>query len=73
LCSLKHGREQLARLATGCIWEDWTGDFSYYGRAQVGHLYFFGAALQTPQSVSAMVCAGVEAEGGCERERSGKY
>jgi hypothetical protein len=28
---------------------------SYYGSAQVGHLYFLGSALQTPQRTSAIV------------------
>jgi hypothetical protein len=30
---------------------------SYYGSAQVGHLYFFGSALQTPQRGSVMLFA----------------
>jgi hypothetical protein len=28
---------------------------SYYGSAHVGHLYFLGSALQTPQRISAIV------------------
>jgi hypothetical protein len=28
---------------------------SYYGSAQVGHLYFLGSALQTPQRTSDIV------------------
>lgn len=31
---------------------EWTLKYTYYGSAQVGHLYFFGSAAQTPQRAS---------------------
>jgi hypothetical protein len=30
------------------------GGITYYGSAQVGHLYFFGSVLQTPHNSPAM-------------------
>lgn len=51
----------------------------YYGSAQVGHLYFLGEVLQTPQSWSGsgmvvygdleMVCGGVKMKTVCAQGR----
>lgn len=53
LCSLKHEREQLQESVE--LQASQAGVTSYYGSAQVGHLYFFGSELHTPQIASAML------------------
>jgi hypothetical protein len=53
LCVLKHGNEQLYSISI--MVHERSRTTSYYGSAQVGHLYFLGSALQTPQRTSAMV------------------
>jgi len=52
LCDLKHDNEQLYAISIVGLGSPWA---AYYGSAQVGHLYFFGSALQTPQRTSDIV------------------
>jgi hypothetical protein len=55
LWSLKQGSEQLGELVMVC--GRVAGRETDYGSAQVGHLYFFGSAAQTPQREEDMVVA----------------
>lgn len=46
---------------------------SYYGSAQVGHLYFLGSALQTPQRTSDVVlfiCGDLDSKAGGKRRNA---
>ena len=54
LWALKQVREQLGVLVSEGLVGKRVCEVTYYGSAQVGHLYFFGSMAQTPQRTSAI-------------------
>ena len=58
LWALKQVREQLRVLVNEGLVGNRVCKFTYYGNAQVGHLYFFGSMAQTPQTISAIFWKG---------------